>query len=480
MQVLMNTNQDGYMLFKNNIRNTYYIIWRNDNGNEKYVENIKDFIAKDGKQNQFDFMNNYKLFEIQFKKGDFAMRLVNDNRNTNRIYKRHNINIIQCKNCGEIFDKNDKENYNEFDGKFYCSECFNDKFMECENCNDIIPINDGLEADNYIYCQDCFSEKWTYCENCNQVVNRDESYIGTDDNNYCSNCYNDRFTTCEACGDTICIDDSFYDEDEGSSFCSECYDEGLLHQCSYKPSPVFQKETYENTLYLGFELEVETENGKKELAENVLEYLQNLKLDNRFYFKRDGSVPDGFEIVSHPTTMKCYHKRHQLYNIIKYLKTKSISYNSKNCGLHFHVNKDFFDKNDVHKLLLFFNNAENAITIFSQRTQRQIDSYCKFEDFGISDYKYFTKEFPKKWYYPDENDRYMAINIIPDTTVEFRIFRGTLDYKRFLASMQFVDAVCNFVKVNSFTSLTWKNFKNYLRYANRYNHLEKYLKEKNL
>ena len=61
-------------------------------------------------------------------------------------------------------------------------------------------------------------------------------------------------------------------------------------------------QTFHN-LHMGIELEVEND---QELAGDYLLSLGSSQED--FYLKSDGSIEDGFEIVSHPFTMEYWHK----------------------------------------------------------------------------------------------------------------------------------------------------------------------------
>ena len=80
---------------------------------------------------------------------------------------------------------------------------------------------------------------------------------------------------------------------------------------------------------------------------------------------------------------------------------------------------------------------------------------------------------------PRLGDRHVAINLTNENTIEFRIFRGTLNPKRFLATLQFVDALCHFVKVVSMVTCgkyCFREFMGYITNTNRYNNLEHYLR----
>ena len=60
-------------------------------------------------------------------------------------------------------------------------------------------------------------------------------------------------------------------------------------------------------------------------------------------------------------------------------------------------------------------------------------------------------------------DRYEALNVNGDKTVEFRIFRGSLRYESIMAALEFVNAVCEFctpgvVSMRDFNALGFKTF----------------------
>jgi hypothetical protein len=374
--------------------------------------------------------------------------------------------FIQCENCQEYHDKN---NVTLVDNNYYCEPCFNELFYYCENCGEVINQDNVRIVDNNYYCENCFSDNCYTCENCgeNGFLDNASRYDG---NHYCDNCFSDLFAFCENCQEYYYRDDVIYNDDDDYYYCENCYDNvSLIRNYSYKPAPIFDKEKYENTLFIGFELEVETEYNN-DTAKNLKNFLSKKNLKDRFYFKSDGSI-EGFEVVTMPTTLKKYHS-YNLKSILDYLKKLNCnSYDNKKCGLHLHVNKNFFNKQDLNKIVLFFNNNKEKIKAFSKRKNYY---YCQIDNLN-----YTLNHYCKLYNYHNE-ERYSAINLYNRGTVEFRIFRGTLNHNRFLATLQFIDALCNFIKETSALSLSWNNFIDYLRLKNRYNHLENYLKENNL
>ena len=59
------------------------------------------------------------------------------------------------------------------------------------------------------------------------------------------------------------------------------------------------------------------------------------------------------------------------------------------------------------------------------------------------------------------NGRYAAVNLCNYHTVEFRLFRGTLKYNTFIATIQLVNRICDTAMYNtdeSIAKLSWSDF----------------------
>ena len=57
--------------------------------------------------------------------------------------------------------------------------------------------------------------------------------------------------------------------------------------------------------------------------------------------------------------------------------------------------------------------------------------------------------------------RYVAVNLENANTIEIRIFRGTLNYKTFIATLQLVEEICNnatYFDDGYFEKLSWSDF----------------------
>jgi hypothetical protein len=145
------------------------------------------------------------------------------------------------------------------------------------------------------------------------------------------------------------------------------------------------------------------------------------------------------------------------------------------------MSRDFFEELDITKLRIFFSKNQNQIFKFSQRKTKN-NEYCQYEKIDIIK---IAKGIAQ------ENGRHWAINAITDKqTVEIRVFNSTLDSNRFVAILQFVDAIAHFVKVVGITSLlygereyrnnSWRLFVDWAKAEGKYDTMLKQLQKDKL
>jgi len=97
--------------------------------------------------------------------------------------------------------------------------------------------------------------------------------------------------------------------------------------------------------------------------------------------------------------------------------------------------------NNISKLISFFENNWYEILKISRRTESQADRYAA--KYGVTDIVN-AKKFGRS----KSESRYSAVNNTNSDTVEIRIMRGTLNYAKFLASVDFcINAVNNSRKI---------------------------------
>lgn len=84
--------------------------------------------------------------------------------------------------------------------------------------------------------------------------------------------------------------------------------------------------------------------GKDDDNASKLKEIANARHDH-IYIKSDGSIDDGFEIVSHPMTLD-YHQHDMDWEAVLHeaIKMGYRSHQTSTCGLHIHVNSLYYQR----------------------------------------------------------------------------------------------------------------------------------------
>lgn len=343
----------------------------------------------------------------------------------------------------------------EYNGNYYCEECAEEELSTCKHCNEVGLKDDMYYVDGDYYCESCYDNLFVTCEECQEPISRDDAYY-YDGTPYCDECYNNNFTTCASCDNDIPNDDTYYDDDTNSYYCEECYrnlTSNIIKDYHERDIELdFKKLASDNTeLYMGFELEVENGNVDNEDRNNDARYIRTHFTELGLCFEHDGSLDYGFEIISQPMTMNyIYEHKEDFKAILKYLDDRGYqSHNGGRCGLHVHISKKAFGESEVldkniNKLLLFTETYKNELITFSRR---QSFHYCDFISSKIkSNYDNMNKDI----YYKSGEvlqglnkriNRYQVVNLENSNTIELRVFRGTLRFETFMATLEFVNSL---------------------------------------
>jgi len=214
----------------------------------------------------------------------------------------------------------------------------------------------------------------------------------------------------------------------------------------------------EEELFLGVELEIDCGGTSDDNAKKVVDILGKDKV----YCKRDGSLQNGFEIVSHPCTYE-YHKT-MPYELLFEELTK-LGYKSHDigtCGMHVHINRDYFGKDklsqdlNIGKLLYLFEKFWDKIVLIARRGSNQ---YA--QRFYLNDNETIFDMYAKS----KNSNKYGVINLQHKDTVEIRIFKGTLNYRTFMVTLEFVKTMAQIVKnidIYDIQYITWDSILNQL------------------
>ena len=321
------------------------------------------------------------------------------------------------------------------------------------------------------------------CDHCNTRYassrtgyNRNRHHVQvTDGENYtqgawCATCWEDQtnlegthYTSCDRCGIYITGDEdtqlTVYSELSGEDVCLSCYEDGIdcddcgyrmyegrnheceyddydsdddnddIHSYGYRPHPIFHGVVGP---YMGFELEVESKGSNRSDGVDLFSNLD--PREQRYYLKHDGSLSYGFEIVTHPHNLAEYHKLDWTW-LDRLTKLGFRSWNTSSCGLHVHIGVDAF-KDEAHQIRFtkfIYDNERQA-----KRIAGRSSGYAAFDSKG--------QVIPKIKYKHRDTNRYTAVNVQNEKTLEVRIFRGSLRKERVLSAIEFTHAVCEYTR----------------------------------
>ena len=290
--------------------------------------------------------------------------------------------------------------------------------MKCSQCGKNVNANDVIVTDYGFICKDCFKKaERTYhkCLVCGTY---------TDNENM----------ICDSCTSGVYVKN--------------------INSYGTKPKPIFKNYKYDKNIplgkrYYGLELEYSNTDSTK-----VKENMVDLYKDKWLYNKSDGSLSDGVEIVTSP----CDYKSIMLLldKIKEPIKeiTSGTNY-TQNAGIHIHVSKKSIPSYNIYKLSYLLNNIQakelsSIMFYLSGRNVKVSDNYLgRYAKIGnISEFK-------------DETDRYLALNLTNEHTIEFRIFKTTNDMDKVKSYIDFVESMIKFVDITPFKDI---NLNNYLLY----------------
>jgi hypothetical protein len=239
-----------------------------------------------------------------------------------------------------------------------------------------------------------------------EIYNRNEVDIAT-----CSSCGNESVTE-------LMID----------GVCHHCLDATFkIHNYSTRVESMLKFKATKvrpNTVYLGCELEYETNNrNRAQLAVGKL-------MHGHALMKSDGSIRNGFEIVTCPATLDIH------LDIFKkfYDKIPPDLKIEKNVGMHVHISRKPLSQLTLGKMTEFLNRPENKL--FIGFIAGRIDNQYARMDSG--------RNVTYAWRNKNGGDRYNALNLNNQNTVEVRLFATPMNYKEFASRLQFVQALVDY------------------------------------
>lgn len=316
-----------------------------------------------------------------------------------------------------------------FQGQYLCDSCFNARTIVCQYCGERV-WNDGIRYDEgQPVCPRCLEDYFLTCSECGRVVHENEA------------CY--------------------YPEDSDAPLCSACYNRvrgiSVIQDYCYKPEPIFYGS---GPRYFGVELEVDCGGESDYNASLILEEAN--RGHELLYCKHDGSLEDGFELVTHPMSLN-FHRWEMPWRAVldQTVQLGYYSHKTSTCGLHIHVSRDALGDDleeqeaVIARILYFFEKNWNELLKFSRRSQWQLERWAA--RYGYKDHPRDILDHAKR----GGPQRYACVNLTNEETIEFRIFRGTLKLNTLIATLQLVDRICDvavFMSDKEVKALTWSRF----------------------
>lgn len=434
-----------------------------------------------------------------------------------------------CENCGAIYNESEMR---EVNGKWYCNDCFDDIFTTCVYCGEIIEQSYAqYDPNDDPCCNDCFDEHCFICEHCGDICWEDDrntvytrngrygweyenwcescrdnyatqcddceewysdeydhcQYLNGIDRNICDDCI-DGYAQCAGCGDWHETEDMYFSHD-GTPYCEYCWDEDSDEILSYHNYPSDHhwyrlncSAENDRHKYLQFGVELELCEGGENGA-NAVEIKEAFNMHDKYdvVCMSDGSLDNGFEIISQPATLQYHLKDFGWQNAMKTAQSLGyVSHNGGKAGLHVHVDRQYFDGAFEDPEVSFIILTQNNLDWLKKFSRRKNWNYCEFQNAdGIT----FT---PDSFKTEGENSslkyigrvrsrnqgHHVAMNYAGYSTIEFRFFRGTLKFQTFAASLQLVEMMCYAAKHLRKEQLCNVDLKWFKRFATRKNYTE--------
>lgn len=229
--------------------------------------------------------------------------------------------------------------------------------------------------------------------------------------------------------------------------------DAFIKENSFTPALELLGAKKDKDLLVGFELEVESANEDPYYGAKKLQ----LVMDN-IYIKHDGSIRNGFEIVTHPMSYD-YIKSYDWSPMFVLSKHGYKSYNTDSCGLHVHLSRKSFTLLHLYKFMSFFYNPFNTNFLYklSRRKEDRLNQWSSTSSYGDS--SRFRKAIIKDVKgHRNSVGKYTACNNSHKDSVEIRLFRGTLHEDSLFGCIEFCVSLYYFTEFRKVGDVTYDKY----------------------
>lgn len=337
--------------------------------------------------------------------------------------------------------------------------------VRCRHCYNHYEMGKTKTIDGYYYCMDCYNSLYTECETCKKVhyyldfttIIKDKKEI-----RLCVNCANKNSSKCFNCGYRWHNDNLKLDTNINEKICHACIGKiktgkakGYLYYGGKRVDlQVFNTDLkcndFRYPFLTGVEIEIEKNAEFTRLNEDII------KVNNNIGYKvtSDGSLQNGLEIVTNPANNA--ELARVLRDTTKVLQKNNACIRST-CGLHVHINAGQWSQLEIKKIARFYMLFEKDIFAMLPRSRRA-NRYCKALTIAENIKEFYSRKHLDNAVYPKITDkgyckkdrynqaRYFALNLhsyFYRGTLEFRHHSGTLNYIKIKNWINIIHTICD-------------------------------------
>lgn len=310
----------------------------------------------------------------------------------------------------------------------------------CEHCGVIIGDGDDyiIDGNGRVTCGDCLQDMY-YCEVCGNAFDSDDivciyDRYGDIVQFVCSDCAEAYCRQCSECGRWY-IDSAF---DGDRDVCAICTPDVILPYHAHNPNGLQFHGCPDYSFingYIAGELEITGLDNRA--AADILEACGGYDF---CHFEHDCSV-DGAEIIFQPRTIESWEAAkpviNSMYDILKEYDCTS----ERGNGLHVHISRTAFGSTNAEQaeaivkfMRLFSGDNHMRCCIIAECSSTDAHDWAR-------DCGQYSKEAQKEIAEYHSGDRYIAVNVSNDDTVEVRLGRSTMSIDRFYSWLHFIVAM---------------------------------------
>lgn len=212
---------------------------------------------------------------------------------------------------------------------------------------------------------------------------------------------------------------------------------------------------YLPTCQLNVGVELEVDEFRNYNADSTSDKVDTL-MGNLATCEYDGSLHNGFEIITQPATVEAFIKGFKVDELCALLDSEGAkSHDTEKAGLHVHVSRAALGQSErardmvCAKILVLMDKFESQLIKFARRDYTRNGYCCKYSGFNADGENSTTKLLEKYKPCKESGDRYHSLNLTNEATIEFRIFKGTLNPLALKATVELCETIVEYCKCHT-------------------------------